>query len=144
MGGKSYWCDYCECFMKNDINVRKNHNIGTSHNIAKANYLQKFKDPEQIIVEEKIKIPCKKISNNLECSFGFFCRFSHYTPDELNYLQFLIDKNRFKKEKDTRETDPLPWNNSKRRKQIPQPTPTSLLPIDFERIDDSCFNSQWG
>lgn len=144
MGGKSYWCDYCECFMKNDINVRKNHNMGTAHHIAKANYLQKFKDPEQVIAEETIKLPCKKISNNLNCSFGFFCRFSHYSPEQLQHLKLIVEKNRCKKDKDTVESNSLPWNTSKSRKILPQPTPPSLQPIDFEQFDTSCFQSQWG
>lgn len=148
MGGKSYWCDYCECFMKNDINVRKSHNVGTAHQIAKANYMQKFKDPKQILAEEKLKLPCKRTSSGEECSFGFFCRFSHYTLAMLKQLQSTVDKNRLKEEKkDTNQINHLlPWNTSKRRKRkaLPQPMPPSLQEIDFDQIDDSCFNSQWG
>lgn len=43
MGGKSYFCDYCCCFMKNDINVRKLHNSGIAHTICKANYVLRLK-----------------------------------------------------------------------------------------------------
>jgi len=42
MGGKSYYCDYCCCFMKNDLNVRKLHNGGISHTIAKTNYMKRY------------------------------------------------------------------------------------------------------
>ncbi|XP_055920263.1 zinc finger matrin-type protein 5 [Eupeodes corollae] len=145
MGGKSFYCDYCECFMKNDINVRQNHGAGTAHNIAKANYIQRYKDPQQIITEEKVKTPCKRISNNLECSFGFFCRFSHYSSEELNYLQFIVDEREYKKERHMLKKTPLIWNSSKTRKKLPPvPIPPSLQPIDFEKMTDSCFESQWG
>lgn len=42
MGGKSYYCDYCCCFLKNDLNVRKLHNGGIAHAIAKSNYLKRY------------------------------------------------------------------------------------------------------
>lgn len=42
MGGKSYYCDYCCCFLKNDVNVRKTHNSGLTHNMAKLRYMRRF------------------------------------------------------------------------------------------------------
>lgn len=145
MGGKSYWCDYCECFMKNDINVRKNHNFGTAHQIAKANYLQKFKDPEEILSEEKNKLPCKRTLNGEECSFGFFCRFSHYSANYIARLQKIVDGNRLKKTKDIKGTNILPWKTSiSQLRKPPEPTPPSLLQIDFQQINSSCFDAQWG
>lgn len=48
MGGKSYYCDYCCCFMKNDLNVRKLHNAGVLHSAAKATYMRRFEGRKKI------------------------------------------------------------------------------------------------
>lgn len=42
MGGKSYFCDYCRCFMKNDRKVRQTHNEGLQHKIVKTSYMKMF------------------------------------------------------------------------------------------------------
>lgn len=62
MGGKSYFCDYCCCFMKNDLNVRKLHNAGVSHCAAKANYLRRFEGKQR-----------KNYKNS--CLYGFYFDF---------------------------------------------------------------------
>ncbi|XP_030384565.1 uncharacterized protein LOC115631858 isoform X2 [Scaptodrosophila lebanonensis] len=62
MGGKSYYCDYCRCFMKNDLNVRKLHNSGLSHTVAKVTFMKQFEDPRKLLEEERAKIPCTRFS----------------------------------------------------------------------------------
>lgn len=42
MGGKSYFCDYCRCYMKNDIKVRKTHNEGLAHTITKFTFMRRY------------------------------------------------------------------------------------------------------
>lgn len=46
MGGKTYYCDHCKCYMKNNINVRKTHNAGLSHIIAKVSHYRRYQGME--------------------------------------------------------------------------------------------------
>ncbi|XP_017130398.1 uncharacterized protein LOC108148057 isoform X2 [Drosophila elegans] len=91
MGGKSYYCDYCCCFMKNDLNVRKLHNDGISHTIAKTNYMRRYDDPEKILIEERAKIPCQRYFGGY-CKFELFCKYSHYNEKEIQELEKLEDQ----------------------------------------------------
>ena len=42
MGGKSYFCDYCRCYMKNDVKLRKTHNEGLAHTIMKVAIMRRY------------------------------------------------------------------------------------------------------
>ncbi|EDW39505.1 GL10067 [Drosophila persimilis] len=63
--GQSYFCDYCGCFMKSDLNVRKLHNNGISHTVAKYRYMRRFEDAAKILAEERLKNPCQRYSKGI-------------------------------------------------------------------------------
>ncbi|KAL9923492.1 zinc finger matrin-type protein 5 isoform 2-T2 [Glossina fuscipes fuscipes] len=86
MGGKSYYCDYCQCYMKNDVNVRKVHNSGLSHKIAKVTYMKRYENPVKVYEEEIKKTPCSRYSKGY-CKFGLYCQFSHYDENQLKELE---------------------------------------------------------
>lgn len=41
--GKNYICDYCDKRFKDDPNIRKKHDSGMPHQIARKEYYAKFK-----------------------------------------------------------------------------------------------------
>lgn len=44
-------------------------------------------DITEIVTENIGKKPCRTVLNSEQCIFGAHCRFSHYTPEQLNRLQ---------------------------------------------------------
>lgn len=106
MGGKSYYCDYCCCFMKNDLNVRKLHNAGISHTAAKATYMRRFEDPRKMLIVERAKKPCKRFFAGY-CKFQLLCNFGHYSEKQLKQLEKIVSqlkKKRSKRKKRTHQT----------------------------------------
>ncbi|KAH8376789.1 hypothetical protein KR093_001360 [Drosophila rubida] len=133
MGGKSYYCDYCCCFMKNDINVRKSHNAGISHCTAKATYMRHFEHPRIILDEERMKMPCKRYFDGF-CKFQALCKFGHFNTKQLQQLEKIV-----RKLKKTRR--------SKRKKQTPktkQNLPPSLQSMNLAKLKQSNFALSWG
>jgi len=92
--------------MKNDLNVRKLHNGGISHTIAKTNYMKHYEgnnfcklsknifknlkiiDPKKILDEERKKTPCKRYFGGY-CKFEMYCKYCHYSEKELQELEKL-------------------------------------------------------
>ncbi|XP_034098577.1 uncharacterized protein LOC117564063 [Drosophila albomicans] len=132
MGGKSYYCDYCCCFMKNDLNVRKSHNAGIAHCTAKATYMRRFEHPRKILEEERMKIPCKRFFAGY-CKFQALCKFGHFNPKQMQQLQKIVSKLKKKQ-------------SSKRKKmpQLKQNLPPSLQSINLTKLKQSNLESSWG
>ncbi|KAL9930383.1 zinc finger matrin-type protein 5 isoform 1-T1 [Glossina fuscipes fuscipes] len=110
MGGKSYYCDYCQCYMKNDVNVRKVHNSGLSHKIAKVTYMKRYENPVKVYEEEIKKTPCSRYSKGY-CKFGLYCQFSHYDENQLKELEVVVRRlqSKSKKKKVKLSKKYLPW-----------------------------------
>ncbi|XP_052897687.1 zinc finger matrin-type protein 5 [Anopheles moucheti] len=90
--GRKYFCDYCDKRIQNDYSIIKQHNVGLPHLRAKAEYYQQFKDIEQILMEAKHKPPCRSLKDGSECTFGVFCRYRHYTPEQMREMEELAGK----------------------------------------------------
>lgn len=146
MGGKSFFCDYCRCFMKNDINVRKTHNAGLAHKIKKVSYMRKYEDPRKVYFEEKSKIPCTRYMKGY-CKFDLFCQFTHYNDHQLEQLKLVVvNMSQKKLPKSTIQTLPefggIPKNILK---QLPKKLPASLKPLNFRRISKlNIRDHTWG
>ncbi|EDW11350.1 uncharacterized protein LOC6575904 [Drosophila mojavensis] len=133
MGGKSYYCDYCCCFMKNDLNVRKLHNAGISHTAAKATYMRRFEDPKKVLAVESTKKPCKRFLAGY-CRFQLFCNFRHYSDKQMKQLEKIVRQLKKKRSK---------------KKRNPQVTrkcnlPPSLQPIDMTKLKQTNWDLNWG
>ncbi|XP_017061095.1 zinc finger matrin-type protein 5 [Drosophila ficusphila] len=135
MGGKSYYCDYCCCFMKNDLNVRKLHNDGISHTIAKTNYMRRFEDPKKILAEERQKVPCKRYFGGY-CKFDLFCKYCHYSAKELQELEKLVIAK--KKSRRRKKANKWPWKT-----HVQPGLPPSLQPINLTRLKQTNFELSW-
>ncbi|XP_062142526.1 zinc finger matrin-type protein 5 [Drosophila sulfurigaster albostrigata] len=132
MGGKSYYCDYCCCFMKNDLNVRKSHNAGIAHCTAKATYMRRFENPRKILEEERMKIPCKRFFTGY-CKFQALCKFGHFNPKQMQQLEKIVSKLK-KKQRSKRKKMP----------QLKQNLPPSLQSINLTKLKQSNLKSSWG
>lgn len=99
MVSKKYVCDYCQVRIQNNPQIIKKHNEGLQHQKCKTDHYEKYKSLKEILVTEKAKIPCKRAATN-SCTFGTFCRFSHYSQMEL----FLLEEKC--KEIDRKENQP--------------------------------------
>ncbi|XP_065357451.1 uncharacterized protein LOC135951692 [Calliphora vicina] len=158
MGGKSYFCDYCRCYMKNDKNVRKTHNDGLAHNIIKASIMKKYEDPRKIYEEEMNKEPCTRYMKGF-CKYDLYCQFSHFNETQLKELKELVENLNTKSNLRQTTTKPklpvkskvlfkLPWQNkiSKRSmKLLPAKLPPSLRPLSFKKLSNlDVSNNKWG
>ncbi|XP_026477637.1 zinc finger matrin-type protein 5-like [Ctenocephalides felis] len=86
-----YHCDYCNISFKDDGTKRKTHLNGFAHNRAKNEYLLLHRDIRDIIQQESAKQPCVRFLNGMHCNFGASCRFTHYSPPELDNLRRIAD-----------------------------------------------------
>ncbi|XP_077262064.1 zinc finger matrin-type protein 5 [Temnothorax americanus] len=87
--GKTYYCDYCDRFFKDDVEARKKHLSSLQHVANRESHYKTYKDPETILKEIYNKTPCKRYMTVGDCAFGLGCRFSHYTPLMIWELQQL-------------------------------------------------------
>ncbi|XP_068081367.1 zinc finger matrin-type protein 5 [Anabrus simplex] len=90
--GKRYFCDYCDRSFVDDIEARKKHLNGSVHIRLRKEHYDKFKDGKTVLLEESAKIPCKRYQRNGECVFGSNCRYSHYTPQEMENLRLRVQE----------------------------------------------------
>ncbi|XP_068150497.1 zinc finger matrin-type protein 5 [Drosophila tropicalis] len=135
MGGKSYFCDYCCCFMKNDINVRKLHNAGMLHTAAKVTYMRRFENPAQILKKEHLKKPCRRFFSGY-CQFQLFCNYGHYSPEDIKRLEKIVGQQK----KGRREKK----GNKRSKKGQNRKTPPSMQPIDINKLKGFNKNLDWG
>nr|XP_014087359.1 zinc finger matrin-type protein 5 [Bactrocera oleae] len=153
MGGKSYYCDYCCCFLKNDVNVRKTHNSGLTHNMAKLRYMRRFEDPRKVLEQEVNKEPCTRYLNGRYCKFDLMCKSTHYNKEQLEQLRKIVKRlEKFQRPKvigklKNDKKRMLPWHrNSEKSYKLMniKRLPESLRPINFDRFNDDCLKLEWG
>ncbi|CAB0032220.1 unnamed protein product [Trichogramma brassicae] len=162
MGGKKYYCDYCKRTFKDAQNARQKHLTSIAHAKNYTEYYKPFKAPEEVLQEESSKIPCRRLATEGQCPFGATCRFSHYTRDQLEYLQYIVasknadpvfyfpDKEWITKEyfEDTvapeeieiKDYNPWPLPNGL---QDSANLPPSMRPMTYEDFKDCTF-PEWG
>ncbi|XP_043657928.1 zinc finger matrin-type protein 5 [Drosophila teissieri] len=138
MGGKSYYCNYCCCYMKNDLNVRKLHNDGISHTIAKTNYMKCYENPKQILTEERQKIPCKRYFGGY-CKFDMYCKYTHYSGKELQELKKLVLAKKRTNARKRNKGHRWPWKT-----HLQKGLPPSLQPINPAKLKLTDFELSWG
>ncbi|XP_016972059.2 zinc finger matrin-type protein 5 [Drosophila rhopaloa] len=138
MGGKSYFCDYCCCFMKNDLNVRKLHNDGISHTIAKTNYMRRYDDPKKILTEERRKIPCNRYLAGY-CKFDLFCKYCHYSEKELKELEKIVLTKKKSRSRKRGKSNQWPWKTHSQTG-----LPPSLQNINLAKLRETNFELNWG
>ncbi|TMW54445.1 hypothetical protein DOY81_000437 [Sarcophaga bullata] len=157
MGGKSYFCDYCRCYMKNDIKLRKTHNEGLAHTIMKVAIMRRYEDPRKLYEEEIAKQPCMRYFKGY-CKYDLYCRNTHFSEKQLKQLKELVvildckeATNSLAKpnvSRKFRDISKLPWINNitkKNLKLLPKKLPPSLKPLSLtklSRLDIS--NNKWG
>ncbi|XP_065273939.1 zinc finger matrin-type protein 5 isoform X2 [Emys orbicularis] len=84
--GKRYFCDYCDRSFQDNLHNRKKHLNGVQHLRAKKAWYDLFRDAAAVLLEEQSKKPCRKFLQTGQCDFGFNCRFSHMTEEDLEKL----------------------------------------------------------
>ncbi|ALC38611.1 CG31922, partial [Drosophila busckii] len=125
--GKRYYCDYCCCYIKNDMNIRKLHNAGQSHAMAKTFYMRRFEDPLKVLTEERAKLVCNRYFSNY-CKFELTCNLSHYSDHQLQQLEVLA-KNKRKRNR-----------NKKKIRRLPP----SLEPLQLAKLLQTDWTTKWG
>ncbi|CAD7000394.1 unnamed protein product [Ceratitis capitata] len=154
MGGRSYYCDYCCCFIKNDVNVRKTHNSGLIHKMTKLRYMRRFEDPKKVLEEESKKEPCTRFLNGKYCKFDLMCNSTHFNEQQLKQLRKIVEaqeRTQSLKTTTTARDDnsvKLPWQRFHNKNNIKKfkikRLPESLKPINFNRMRNDCPNVEWG
>uniref|UniRef100_I3K8V5 Zinc finger matrin-type protein 5 n=1 Tax=Oreochromis niloticus TaxID=8128 RepID=I3K8V5_ORENI len=89
--GKRYYCDYCDRSFQDNMHNRKKHLNGVQHHRAKKAWFDNFRDSAAILNDEQEKKPCRKFLQKGICDFGFNCRFSHMTEEELFNLKRQVE-----------------------------------------------------
>ncbi|XP_059480963.1 zinc finger matrin-type protein 5-like [Neocloeon triangulifer] len=102
--GRRYHCDYCEKSFKNDVVSIKKHLSSLHHERARQEYHAQFKDLATILQEESAKRTCSRFANG-DCQFGAMCRFSHYSPGQLQFFRQQVEEERRKKSEEPSLTD---------------------------------------
>ncbi|XP_050779825.1 zinc finger matrin-type protein 5 isoform X1 [Gopherus flavomarginatus] len=88
--GKRYFCDYCDRSFQDNLHNRKKHLNGVQHLRAKKAWYDLFRDAAAVLLEEQSKKPCRKFLQTGQCDFGFNCRFSHMTEEDLEKLNAQV------------------------------------------------------
>ncbi|KAJ8679725.1 hypothetical protein QAD02_015512 [Eretmocerus hayati] len=163
MGGKNFYCEYCDRSFKDVAEARKKHLSSLQHAKNKNWYYQSLKDPEQILAEESQKKPCMKFINQGNCPWDILCRYSHYTPAQMQELQNMVAAKAQKSSnldlpdpqqvfqeflKDIIDPEEIvraninPWPLPPELAQYPN-LPPSLQPITYDKFVDFEF-TEWG
>ncbi|XP_073825587.1 zinc finger matrin-type protein 5 [Musca autumnalis] len=155
MGGKRYFCDYCQCYLINDVNIRKTHNDAVTHKINKIRYMRKFEDPLKVYEEEIKKPPCQHFLKG-RCRYDLFCQSTHYTPKQLEELKLLAEKAQ-QKSMSTKINETtthhlfkhlLPWSkNALQKKKLTKKKnqlPPSLRSINLKKLTQIENDTTWG
>ncbi|BHF58685.1 hypothetical protein SprV_0100163900 [Sparganum proliferum] len=88
--GRRYYCDYCNVSFPDNLLNRRNHLKGVRHVQLRAEYLQRFQDPESVLLTERGKPLCISFAKAGVCQFGQCCRYSHLTPELESRLNYQI------------------------------------------------------
>ncbi|KAJ8919712.1 hypothetical protein NQ315_006240 [Exocentrus adspersus] len=91
--GRRYYCDYCDKKFIDDIEQRKKH-LQSSYHIKLRNiHYEHCKEPETVLREELLKIPCRRFLQYGSCQFEGNCKYTHYSPEELCQLRQQVEHN---------------------------------------------------
>jgi U11/U12 small nuclear ribonucleoprotein 20 kDa protein len=85
--GKPYYCEYCDKSFKDELQTRKKHLASVQHQKLRSEHYNKFRDLATFLQEERTKKPCQRNTGPQGCVYGSICRYSHYTREELQYLE---------------------------------------------------------
>ncbi|KAJ8952977.1 hypothetical protein NQ314_007439 [Rhamnusium bicolor] len=89
--GRRYYCDYCDKTFIDDLEARKKH-LQSAHHIKLRNLHYEYcRDPETVLREELLKIPCRRFSQYGICQFEGNCKYTHYSPEELCELRQQVE-----------------------------------------------------
>ncbi|XP_023245559.1 zinc finger matrin-type protein 5 [Copidosoma floridanum] len=164
MGGKHYYCEYCDRSFKDEAGVRKKHLASIQHVKNRENHYRQFRDPKQILQEELAKKPCKRFLNNGECHFGHLCKFSHCPPYYIQQLQAAVAASEQAKHQrvypepefivkeffdsaldpeELVEENLNPWPLSDEYKEFENSLPISMRPMTLKDFDSADF-AEWG
>ncbi|XP_022909307.1 zinc finger matrin-type protein 5 [Onthophagus taurus] len=81
--GRRYYCDYCNKTFIDDLDARKKH-LSSSHHIKLRNlHYEMYRDPQTVVAEEAVKLPCRRFMQTGICQFAGNCKYTHYTVEEL-------------------------------------------------------------
>ncbi|XP_034243756.1 zinc finger matrin-type protein 5 [Thrips palmi] len=87
MGKIRYFCEYCDRSFLDDLAARKKHLTGTQHARMKKQYYLPYRSAKEIYEDEVGKEPCRKHLMQNMCPFEDSCKYSHYTPTDLERLR---------------------------------------------------------
>ncbi|CAF1629800.1 unnamed protein product [Adineta ricciae] len=93
--GRKYHCEYCDKRIPPGLTHRKNHNRAVQHINNKRMYYLQFKDPAEILLDERSKRMCNKWIQTGSCPFGENCKYSHRSIYELTQLIEQAKQNSF-------------------------------------------------
>ncbi|KAF5909740.1 zinc finger matrin-type protein 5, partial [Clarias magur] len=85
--GKRYHCDYCDRSFQDTLHNRKKHLNGVQHHRARKAWFDNFRDAAAILQDERAKQTCRKFLQTGQCVFGFSCRYSHMSEQEMKNLE---------------------------------------------------------
>ncbi|VEN36974.1 unnamed protein product [Callosobruchus maculatus] len=106
--GRRYYCDYCEINFIDDLDARKKH-LQSLHHIKLRNlHYESCRDPETILREELLKIPCRRFAQYGTCQFEGNCKYTHYSPEDLCYLRQQVEEMQDKRRKKLEELPEVP------------------------------------
>ncbi|XP_068609004.1 zinc finger matrin-type protein 5 [Brachionichthys hirsutus] len=92
--GRRYYCDYCDRSFQDNMHNRKKHLNGVQHHRAKKAWFDHFRESSAILHDEQAKKPCRKFLQKGICDFGFNCRFSHMSEEDVFNLKRQIEEER--------------------------------------------------
>ncbi|XP_029715163.1 zinc finger matrin-type protein 5 [Aedes albopictus] len=166
--GKKYYCDYCRKHIQRDPSIVRKHNEGVQHIRNRADHYESCKDVTEIMAENARKKPCRTMFTSEQCTFGATCRYSHYTPEQLNQFRRKAQKSDLQRTKRLAEVigklesaEEITRKFLEKRSQAKElregtqfwtytedqlgqtDLPPSLQEIDPTRIDASSF-TEWG
>ncbi|CAF1047181.1 unnamed protein product [Adineta steineri] len=84
--GRRYYCDYCDKRLPPGLTHRKTHNKSIQHINNKRVYYLQFKDPIEMLIDERSKRICNKWTQTGSCPFGNNCKYSHRSNYDLIQL----------------------------------------------------------
>ncbi|XP_063229723.1 zinc finger matrin-type protein 5-like [Bacillus rossius redtenbacheri] len=104
--GKRYYCDYCDRSFVDGLDARKKHLKGYMHARLRKEYYESIRDARTILSEESLKTRCRRFRNSGECPFGNNCKYTHFSPEDLQALeQQVLEEERAKREERARRLE---------------------------------------
>ncbi|MBZ3878065.1 Zinc finger matrin-type protein 5 [Sciurus carolinensis] len=86
--GNQYFCDYCDHSFEDNLHNGKKHLNGLQHLKANKVWYDMFQDVTAILLDEQ------KFLLTSQCDFGFNCRFSYMSDQDLQELSIQVEEER--------------------------------------------------